>query len=175
MLKLWKIKTQHGLLDLPEIQTQSLFHESPNFPDSVWSTDSKKVWHTLQLCDPTSRSMSWWKPMFLTEKTEENRQLERTYGNISLGKVVQNDWICYIWYLGMSGDSIRLTPVSSSIMTPPSWRPKWHFWDKSSKQKLFLIMDGTHWWYHDSIRTPQCRHRSWPQVPDGLLSHTDTP
>ena len=29
--------------------------------------------------------------MFLTEKTEENRQLERIYGNISLVKVVQND------------------------------------------------------------------------------------
>ena len=38
-------------------------------------------------------SLSWWKPMFLTEKTEENRQLERIYGNISLVKVVQNDWI----------------------------------------------------------------------------------
>ena len=36
-------------------------------------------------------SMSWWKPMFLTEKTEENRQLERIYGKILLVKVVQND------------------------------------------------------------------------------------
>ena len=30
--------------------------------------------------------------MFLTEKSEENRQLERFYGNISLVKVVQNVW-----------------------------------------------------------------------------------
>ena len=36
-------------------------------------------------------SLSWWKPMFLMEKTEENRQLERIYGQISLVKVAQND------------------------------------------------------------------------------------
>ena len=36
-------------------------------------------------------SMSWRNPMFLTEKSEENRQLEPFYGNISLVKVVQND------------------------------------------------------------------------------------
>ena len=133
-------------LDLPEIQTQTLFLNPRSFSGSVCSTDSKKVWHTLQLCNPTSRSMSWWKPMFLTEKTEENRQLERIYGNISLGKVVQNDWICYTGCLGMSGDFIRLTPVSSSIVTPPSWCPKWHFWDKSSNQNLFIIIVGTHKW-----------------------------
>ena len=40
----------------------------------------------------------------------------------------------------MSGDSVRVTPVSSLIVTPPSCRPKWHFGDKSSIQKLFLIM-----------------------------------
>ena len=33
--------------------------------------------------------------MFLTEKTEENGQLEQYYGNISLGKVAQNDLISY--------------------------------------------------------------------------------
>ena len=33
--------------------------------------------------------------MFLTEKTEENGQLERFYGNISLVKVAQNDLIVY--------------------------------------------------------------------------------
>ena len=33
--------------------------------------------------------------MFLTEKTEENRQLEPFNGNISLVKVVQNDQQCY--------------------------------------------------------------------------------
>ena len=33
--------------------------------------------------------------MFLTEKTEENGQLERFYGNISLVKVAQNDLISY--------------------------------------------------------------------------------
>ena len=33
--------------------------------------------------------------MFLTEKTQETGPLESVYGNISLGKVVQNDLICY--------------------------------------------------------------------------------
>ena len=38
--------------------------------------------------------MSWWTPIFLTEKTEENGHLERFYGNVCLRKVVQNDLIC---------------------------------------------------------------------------------
>ena len=33
--------------------------------------------------------------MFLTEKTEENGQIERFYSNISLVKVAQNDLISY--------------------------------------------------------------------------------
>ena len=33
--------------------------------------------------------------LFLMEKTEENGHLEWVYGNISFGKVVQNDLICY--------------------------------------------------------------------------------
>ena len=33
--------------------------------------------------------------MFLTERTEETGPLESVYGNISFGKVVQNDLICY--------------------------------------------------------------------------------
>ena len=36
-------------------------------------------------------SLSLWNPMFLTEKTEENRQLELIYGKMSLVKVPQND------------------------------------------------------------------------------------
>ena len=47
---------------------------------------------SLRVSEPTpTPSMSWRKPMFLTEKTEKNRQLEPFYDNISLGKVVQND------------------------------------------------------------------------------------
>ena len=143
-------------------------------------------------------SMSWRNPMFLTEKSEENRQLERFHGNISLVKVVQNDQQCYpecletpsgwlqcryrsgtplpdvpdgenrgeqtVWVVlrqyfcskswsewsvmvsWRCGDSIRMTPVSSSIVTPCSWRPKpkCHFGDKSWKQRLFRIIIGTH-------------------------------
>ena len=40
-------------------------------------------------------AMSWRNPMFLTEKTEDNGQLERFSGINSFGKVVQNDLICY--------------------------------------------------------------------------------
>ena len=38
--------------------------------------------------------MSWWTPIFLTEKTEENGHLEQLYGNVCLRKVGQNDLIC---------------------------------------------------------------------------------
>ena len=46
----------HVYIDLPKIQTQSLFLKTCSFPDSVCSTDFKKVSHSLQLCNPTSRS-----------------------------------------------------------------------------------------------------------------------
>ena len=57
--------------------------------------------------------------MFLTEKTEENRQLERIYGNISLVKVVQNDWICYldVWELSQ-GDSSVVIDRDPPFLTP---------------------------------------------------------
>ena len=48
--------TQYVVLDLLGIQKKSFFQESPNFPGSVCSTDFKKVSHSLQLCNPTSRS-----------------------------------------------------------------------------------------------------------------------
>ena len=157
----------------------------------TWLKSTRKVSKPV----PTP-SMSWRNPMFLTEKSEENRQLERFHGNISLVKVVQNDQQCYpecletpsgwlqcryrsgtplpdvpdgenrgeqtVWVVlrqyffnkscsewpamlsWMSGDSVRMTPVSSSMRNPPSWRPKCHFWDKSWKQKLFRIIIGTH-------------------------------
>ena len=38
--------------------------------------------------------------MFLTEKTEDNGQLERVSGINSFWKVVQNDLICYTACLG---------------------------------------------------------------------------
>ena len=51
-----------------------------------WLNSSRKV------SEPTlTPPMSWRKPMFLTEKTEQNRQLEPFYGNISLVKVVKDD------------------------------------------------------------------------------------
>ena len=47
-----------------------------------------------KVSEPTpTPPMSWWTPMFLTEKTEENGHLERFYGNVCLRKVVQNDLI----------------------------------------------------------------------------------
>ena len=41
------------------------------------------------------RKFSKWTALYLMEKTEENGHLEWVYGNISFGKVVQNDLICY--------------------------------------------------------------------------------
>ena len=44
----------------------------------------------------------------------------------------------------MSGEPHQEPPASWSIVTPPSWRPKRDFWTKLCKQKLFLIIIGTH-------------------------------
>ena len=41
------------------------------------------------------RKFSKWTALYLMEKTEKNGHLEWVYGNISFGKVVQNDLICY--------------------------------------------------------------------------------
>ena len=51
----------------------------------------------------------------------------------ALGKLFRMTWyvVLDVWRLHQD------TPVSSSIVTPPSWRPKRHFSGKSCKQKHY--------------------------------------